>query len=726
MQTYNDFMYDVKDNGEITIYKYTGECEEVTIPGSIDGHPVTEMAALIGNAGFCDSGQLKRVILPEGFKEITMLSFSGCKSLESVVIPASVTEISDSAFARCKSLKSIEVDENNATYTTIDGVLFSKDKTKLIIFPFGKSFQTGTTTDGEPIPVGKMETLSYTIPEGVSSIGSQAFEDCYLESVTFPDSVTEIDGNAFSGCQFLKDVVLPEGLETISWEIFEGCESLEEITIPENVTKIDSGAFKDCSALKSISIPAGVTEIRFDAFSGCSSLTIISIPEGVKEIEGRTFKDCKALTIVSIPASVEHIDISAFHGCEALEGIAVDDKNPQYCSVDGALFSKIENKRLFTPHALLSTRTRREITMDDLASMTDKEIISEISAELGLDYEAKPEIWAHGFCGDGPLFEVAFDGENVVQLGSIQMTMRALELCTGLKSLEVLNICYSEVDKFPDALCGLSKLKLLNLFGTKITELPESIGELSSLEELQFGGTQIATLPDTVCNLSQMKTLRAQHSSFSRFPDNIGKLTNLESIDFHGSQVQKLPKSLASCTKLRSLWGWGAYGSEDESRLPEGVTENIMANHGETSEMSPFTRLRIHCRNNEFAIQIVLENNKLVQIWNDYDRLLEIDDKSVTYYYGKYIDVDEEGKRYLCDESPGRSGYGPMYDDKKLSLGKLGTWIFFARHCPGCEDVTSAALENWIPQMYEFYCLDEDYKEDYSTFYEKCKKCIEK
>ena len=358
--------------------------------------------------------------------------------------------------------------------------------------------------------------------------------------------------------------------------------------------------------------------------------------------------------------------------------------------------------------------------------MTDKEILSAISEKLGIVYEVKSEIWELGFCGDGPAFEVAFEGESVVQLGSIFMTQQALELCAHLHSLKVLNICYSEVDAFPEALCKLSKLELLNLFGTKIKELPETFGELASLEQLELGGTEIAELPESACNLSFLKSLRVQHSSFKRFPDNIGKLTNLESIDFHGSQVQELPKSLASCTKLRSLWGWGAYGSEDESRLPEGVTENIMANHGETSEMSPFTRLRIHCRNNEFAIQIVLENNELVQIWNDYDRLLEIDDKSVTYYYGKYIDVDEEGKRYLCDEHPGRSGYGPMDDDEKLSLGKLGTWIFFVRYCRGCEDVTSAVLENWIPQMYEFYCLDEDYKEDYSTFYEKCKKHIEK
>ena len=230
IKTYMDYMYEVNENNEVSILKYKGNFEEVTIPNSIDGMPVTEInASLFGNTGFCNSDLLKRVVIPDGVRNVAIHSFSGSKSLESVAIPASVTEIDSSAFRRSNSLASINVNENNPAYADIDGVLFNKDLTKLIWFPIGKSVE---------------EESAYTVPHGVTTIGRRAFSGCFLDKIALPDIVTDISSAAFHRCSYLKDVRIPVGIKTILHSAFEDCASLPTINIPESVTKIDSSAFK--------------------------------------------------------------------------------------------------------------------------------------------------------------------------------------------------------------------------------------------------------------------------------------------------------------------------------------------------------------------------------------------------------------------------------------------------------------------------------------------------
>ncbi len=229
-------------------------------------------------------------------------AFYGCSSLTSITIPESVTEIGDYAFDGCSSLTSIDVASNNNNYTSIGGVLFSKDKTILIKYPGGKK-----------------DVTSYTIPEGVTKIEITAFWGCSsLTSVTIPSSVTSIGADAF-------------------W----GCSSLTSITIPEGVTAIANGAFYHCSSLTSITLPESVTSIGFGAFAGCSSLTSITIPEGVTEIGERAFYYCSSLTSITLPSSVIEIEgYFAFDGCSSLTSIDVASNNNNYTSIGGVLFSK--------------------------------------------------------------------------------------------------------------------------------------------------------------------------------------------------------------------------------------------------------------------------------------------------------------------------------------------------------------------------------------------------
>ncbi|MBS7390438.1 MAG: leucine-rich repeat protein, partial [Oscillospiraceae bacterium] len=161
----------------------------------------------------------------------------------------SVTSIESLAFYGCESLTEISVSSENADYSSENGVLFNKDKTKIVRYLEGK------------------KDLSYSIPDSVTSIGDWAFENCTsLTSVTIPDSVTSIGFCAFSDCTSLTSVTIGSGVTSIGSSAFSNCTSLTSVTIPDSVTSIGIGAFYGCTSLASVTIPESVTAIDWFAF----------------------------------------------------------------------------------------------------------------------------------------------------------------------------------------------------------------------------------------------------------------------------------------------------------------------------------------------------------------------------------------------------------------------------------------------------------------------------
>ncbi len=136
-----------------------------------------------------------------------------------------------------------------------------------------------------------------SIPNGVTSIGEDAFWDCSgLASVTIPTNVTSIGADAFRGCSGLTSVAIPYGVTSIGSETFENCYSLASVTIPNSVTSIGADAFYGCSQLKNLIIPNSVTSIGQEAFRACSGLTSLTIPNSVTSIGNYAFYYCSALT----------------------------------------------------------------------------------------------------------------------------------------------------------------------------------------------------------------------------------------------------------------------------------------------------------------------------------------------------------------------------------------------------------------------------------------------
>ena len=199
----------------------------------------------IGLDVFLDCRSMTNLTIGTNITSIAGDAFLLCVQLPSITISKSVTNIDSGAFNECASLAAITVNPANPAYSSVNGVLFDKNRTTLVEYPGGRSG-------------------SYTVPGGVTSIENIAFSGCNdLTGITIPDSVTNIGVAAFADCT-----------------------SLTGITLPNSITSIAVGAFQD-SSLISVTIPGSVTNIGDQAFDQCFNLAAVYC-EGNAPVVGTT------------------------------------------------------------------------------------------------------------------------------------------------------------------------------------------------------------------------------------------------------------------------------------------------------------------------------------------------------------------------------------------------------------------------------------------------------
>lgn len=176
---------------------------------------------------------------------------------------------------------------------------------------------------------------SVTIPEGIEYIGEEAFLACTsLESINIPNTVTSIGNNAFGECKSLNSINIPASVTSIGKKLFRYCDNLTNITVDNDNNVYDSR--NSCNAIietvsnnliagcAATTIPDDVMSIGESAFQSCTNLINITIPEGVTNIGDSAFYNC-GLTGVTIPASVKNIGKSAFYGSNNLTGVTLSD-----------------------------------------------------------------------------------------------------------------------------------------------------------------------------------------------------------------------------------------------------------------------------------------------------------------------------------------------------------------------------------------------------------------
>ncbi|MCM1184881.1 MAG: leucine-rich repeat protein, partial [Roseburia sp.] len=336
-----DFRYETYSD-HVVITEYKGDDTEVEIPSEINGKPVTE----IGENAFWKYNRLRNVEIPDSVTEIGEMAFGYCTGLRSVEIPDSVTEIGLGAFGYCVSLGSVKLPNSLTEISeemfwgcdSLTSVAIPESVTKIDDKAFGGC--TGLTSVEIPESVTEIGEKAFSGCTGLTSVtlpahtavAENAFENCPNVTITRAGSDDEeADPEATSASAFdylIKDgevtitgyigqetdIVIPREIEgcpvtRIDENAFSGCDSLTSVILPDSVTRIGAWAFCDCSGLTAVILPESLTQIGEWAFDGCSSLTSITIPDSVVMLEGYTFDNCPNLTEVTVS---EHTEINEY------------------------------------------------------------------------------------------------------------------------------------------------------------------------------------------------------------------------------------------------------------------------------------------------------------------------------------------------------------------------------------------------------------------------------
>lgn len=305
--------------GVTKIENYTFEkcssLESITLPAGITS---------IGDAAFKECTSLKSIVIPNQVKSISDNCFSYCTNLEDVTFPESLTSIEYQAFYECKSLKEAQLPEgvNNIGYNAFQNCRGMKSV----------NIPAGVKNIKDCVFQGCSGLTNVTLNEGLETIGKLAFYGCAsLPTITIPSTVTSMGEAAFFGCDSLTDVHIKDiakwcaisidgdSANPLFMKSEEGVKNLyvndelvTDLVIPDGVTSISANAFARCTSITSVTLPEGFKNVGERAFYICQGITNVSFPEGLESIGNSSFYK-NNLTSVEIPASVACIDAFAFY-----------------------------------------------------------------------------------------------------------------------------------------------------------------------------------------------------------------------------------------------------------------------------------------------------------------------------------------------------------------------------------------------------------------------------
>jgi len=482
----------------VRITRYKGpDSGEVVIPKTIGGYEVKWIGGRYSGAAV----------------------FQGFTGITSIVIPDSVISIGVSTFSGCTSLAEITVSPDNKNYSSVDGVLFNKDGSELIIYPKGNG------------------RSAYTVPDGVTSISGSAFSGCTsLKEIVIPDSVTTIGSSAFEGCTSLSKVKLSNNLRIIQERTFYDCTSLAEIVIPDSVTEISGridteyygGAFIGCTSLAEIVIPDSVTKIGVSAFLGCTSLSKVKLPKNLTSINSDVFYGCTSLAEITIPDSVTSIGGYAFSGCTSLTEIVIPDS---VTTIGESAFSGCTSlSKVDLPKKLTTIEAYTFSGCSSLESI----IIPEGVTAIGTWLEYEKTYYSSSFSGCKSLKEIIIP-DSVTAIGD-----SAFYGCTSLSKLKLSNNLRIIQERTFSGCTSLKEIVIPDSV-TEIRGMCYSSGYDGDYDGGAFSGcTSLAEIdiPDSVTSIGG--------SVFSN-------CTSLESITI-GSGVESLGDEwIASCRRLENI-----------------------------------------------------------------------------------------------------------------------------------------------------------------------------
>ena len=407
----------------------------------------------------------------------------------------------------------------------------------------------GVTSIGSGAFEGCSSLTSVTIPNSLTSIGVCAFYDCSgLTSVTIPDSVTSIGDFAFYGCSSLTSVTIPHGVTSIGDYAFENCSSLTSVTIPDSVTSIGGWAFGGCSSLTSVTIPDSVTSIGYDAFYGCSSLTSVTIGNSVTSIGEQVFYNCSSLTSVTIPDSVASIGEQVFYNCSSLTSVTIG--NSVTSIGEWAFYNCSSLKSVTIPDSVTSIDYSAFENCSSLTSVTIPDSVTSIGEQAFSGCSSLTSVTIpHGvtsidysaFSGCSSLTSVTIP-DSVTSIGDY-----AFYNCSSLTSVTIPDSVTSIGGM---AFYGCSKIKVVNYDGNIESWLGIDFVDYGSNpcdgSALYFNGELVtnAVIPDSITSIKNRSFYGCSSLTSVTIPDSVTSIgdyafddcSKLKDIAFAGSK----------------------------------------------------------------------------------------------------------------------------------------------------------------------------------------------
>lgn len=376
--------------------------QEIEIGATVNKLPAIQDNWLNKYGTFENCTGLKMVKLGQNIESISINCFKNCSSLENLSIPNKVSDIPSGTFINCVNLSEISFGYNcnvisasaftgcealnrlyfycvepptceatfsNSTYiaSTLFIPIGAKNKFEksspwsnfwnIIEDPHLLAYFTKDNVRYEVLLDNKVDVIGVELEdlsditinkniiyEGqnymLSGIRDDAFKNnCYINSITFPDDMLALQDSLFYGCANLKEVCLPKNLKELGSNTFAQCSKLEQIRIPNTLYSIGSSCFSGCSSLKTIDLSENkMTELADNLFYNCTVLSEIRMPVELKTIAARCFYNCENLSSIDLN-NILLIGEEAFRGCKSISELII----PSSCTqISSGAFSGME------------------------------------------------------------------------------------------------------------------------------------------------------------------------------------------------------------------------------------------------------------------------------------------------------------------------------------------------------------------------------------------------
>lgn len=457
-----------KDKAEIKYIAPGKKTKTVSIPSKLGGKTVTS----IGPDALNWDENVKTVNIPNSVTKLCY-SFCYCSKLSTINIGSGLKTIEMDAFPGCSAITKFTVDKKNKNFTTDNGSLYNKKKTKIVKYTTGK------------------KTKEVKLPKSVTSIGYGAFSfSLNLEKITIPSDVKTIPEEAFGACEKLKTAKIPSKVTTIGAGAFSGT-AIKSVTIPSKVKTIGDGAFLG-TAIKSVTIPKSVTKMGYNVFAFCTKLTSADLSKTkLKSIKAETFSSSEKLVNVKLPNTITQIGDMAFFGT----GIKSFNASKNINKIGHGAFSFCKNLK-----SVDLSKTKIKVLNGYAFDCCEKlETVKLPSSVTEIGYSAFSNTAIKSFTASKNLKKLGFSAfENCKKLTSVDLSKSQVkELSDSL----FYSCTQLEKIKFPKNLTSINYDAFYNT-GIKSIKLPDTISYIPENCFRDCKKLETVTLPNKLKSIS--------------------------------------------------------------------------------------------------------------------------------------------------------------------------------------------------------------------------------